>query len=87
MAAKPLNAAEKSWLKRLQKLIDECPSTRMAAFTTGDNDLTIYDLEFEDEINELLDTHECSDFCLAVREAEAELGSIVFPFSIHSTSG
>lgn len=88
MAAKPLTKAEKAWLKQLQDVINKCPSTRLAAFTTGDDDITLYDSDFDDQINELMDRGASdTDFCVAARDCDAILADITFPFPIHSTSG
>ena len=38
-----LTAAEKKWLKKLQKVLNECPSQRMRGHTIGDNDIIIHD--------------------------------------------
>lgn len=45
--APPLTPAEMRWLRRVNKLLQECPSTRMAAATMGDSYLTFYDKEAE----------------------------------------
>lgn len=43
MKAKPLTKRESDWLKKLEAVMNECPSTRLQCYTIGDNDLTFYD--------------------------------------------
>lgn len=83
---KPLTKSERDWLARLQAVLDECPSSRLGAYTTGDPNLSIYDSRFEQQINKLLDSGKY-DFCTAVDDLDADLGSLRFPFHVHSTSG
>ena len=40
---KPLTAAEKKWLQKLEDVMSECPSERLQCYTTGDHRLTFYD--------------------------------------------
>jgi len=49
MKAKPLSKSETKWLNRLEKVMGECPSKRLACFTTGDNQLDFYDNEVSSE--------------------------------------
>ncbi len=39
----PLTKAEKAWLRRLERVFAECPSTRLGLYTIGDADLTVFD--------------------------------------------
>lgn len=43
ITAKPLTAAERRWLEDLNKVLQACPSKRLAAATSGGPDLSIYD--------------------------------------------
>lgn len=86
MQKSPLTQTEKDWLLKLQALLDECPSSRLGAYTIGDPDLSLYDRRFEPEINKLLDTGKY-DFCTAVADLGVDLGSLKFPFDVHSTAG
>lgn len=86
MQKSPLTQAEKDWLTKLQSLLDECPSSRLGAYTIGDPDLSLYDRRFEPEINKLLDTGKY-DFCTAVASLGADLARLRFPFHVHSTAG
>lgn len=78
-----LTKAEAAWIKRVQAVLDECPSDRIGAFTIGDADVTLYDRTKEAEIG--ADSEQ--DFGKAVACAGAELGALRFPFQVHSTSG
>jgi hypothetical protein len=83
---KPLNKAERDWLLKLQAVLDECPSSRIGAYTIGDPMISIYDTRFESQINELTSSGN-KDFCSAVAEVGAELGTLKTPFAVHSTAG
>ncbi|KAB2783718.1 hypothetical protein [Brucella anthropi] len=83
--ASELTDAESKWLKRLKKALRECPSDRLGFYTIGDEDVFVYDKNFDAEINELLGAGK--DFCTAVYELDAGLDSIIFPSNIHSTAG
>ena len=86
MAAKPLTKEEKAWLKKLQAVFDECPSSRLGAYTVGDPWLGIYDKTMESEIN----NHQAKnggEFCNSVEDLGADLAMINTPFSVHATAG
>lgn len=78
---------EAAWVKRLQKVLNTCPSTRIGGYTVGDADITLYDRSREDEINALLDTGEVGEFGQAVGLVDAEFVILKFPFQVHSTAG
>lgn len=83
-----LTKAEAAWVKEVQAVMDRCPSKRLAAYTVGDSDITLYDGGKEDAIQAALDGRGGpSDFCQAVTYKEAELAEIRFPFPVHSTAG
>ncbi|WP_445769002.1 hypothetical protein [Rheinheimera sp.] len=86
MAAKPLTAAEKAWLKKLQAVFDECPSARLSAYTVGDPFLSIYDKTLDAKIYAHQDKNGC-EFDNAVDALGAGLAMISTPFPIHSTAG
>lgn len=86
MTEKSLTKAERDWLARLQSILDECPSDRLNAFTTGDRTVTIYNAGLEDQINEMTAGTRV-DFCQAVDKLNAKFYTIDFPFTVHSTSG
>ncbi|GGA99950.1 hypothetical protein GCM10011491_30250 [Brucella endophytica] len=76
-----LTKEEKAWVKKLQKVLDECPSERLGFFTIGDPDVSIYD-----KTNEV-DFDATVDLPVSIYEHDAELGSIRFPSNVHSVSG
>lgn len=86
MRIKALTKAENDWIKKLQAVLDECPSSRLGAYTIGDPDISVYDRRFESQINELLDGN-TRDFTSAVSDLGAGLGSLKFPFPVHATAG
>ena len=76
-----LNNAEKKWLLRVQKALDDCPSDRIGFYTIGDAGVQLYDLNRVDGADDQ------RDFCLIVAGADAELGELNFPNLVHSTAG
>ncbi len=87
MDIEPLNKAETAWLKKLQKLLNECPSSRFASYTTGDSSVTVYDVSVDssEAANNLAMNND--DWCHLVSDFGAELFSLKFPFAVHSTAG
>lgn len=81
MAAKPLTAAEKAWIKKLQTVLNACPSDRFEAYTIGDNNITLIDAELSKGFDRNLDV------CVAANETEATLAVIYTPFPVLSTAG
>lgn len=81
MAAKPLTKEEKAWLKKLQAVLDECPSVRLGGMSTGMNDLTIFDESFSDKIDEI-QTLKNREMAPVVAELGADLAVLNFPFRI-----
>lgn len=86
MAAKPLTKAEAAWLKKLQEVLDECPSSRLEAYTIGDPSITIFDKGYSTLINKMTDDGS-TDFCTATADLGANIGSLRMPFPVHSTAG
>lgn len=82
-----LTDEEIKWLAKLQRVLDKCPSDRLGFFTTGDPTIHVYDFSKEKEINQLMNANDRLEFCNAVRKTGAELATVVFPNSVHSTSG
>lgn len=78
-----MSKAEAAWVKRLQKVLDDCPSDRIGAFTVGDPTVTLYDRSRDAEIDACGDV----DFCKAVDLLDAGMGTLTFPFKVHSTCG
>lgn len=86
MSAEPLTAAERKWIRALQATLSLCPSKRMIAFTTGDNDVTIYDRSFRNLVDEMVMRGNV-EVGQAVHELDAELATLRFPFLVQSTAG
>ena len=86
MKPKMLTEREIAWLKKLQSVLDDCPSDRLGAYTIGDPVLHIYDRRFEDAINEKLESGS-TDFCTAAATLGADLCEVRTPFPVHATSG
>lgn len=82
-----LTKEEKAWVRKLQKVLNQCPSERLGAYTIGDNNIIIYDKSKEESINQLMDERGQMDFCVAVDELDAELIRIDTPFQVYSTAG
>lgn len=77
---------ERKWIKKLQKVLDQCPSDRIGFYTVGDPHVTVYDRSKEGAINQTLDSGS-GEFANAVDDNNAWLGSLNFPSQVHSTSG
>ena len=78
---KPLTKAEKVWLKRLEKIFSECPSTRLEFSTGGDATLSIIDGQLAREHD--LDIHD--GFALrngvdlgAIKTGKCKIHSVTF---------
>ena len=76
---------EKAWMTKVEKLLLNPPSARIGLFTIGDCSIPIYDKTFDEKID-LLQNHN-ADFCQAVDDLDAGLGSIGSATHIHSTAG
>ena len=88
MKEKPLTKAEKAWLKKLQDVMNECPSNRLAAYTIGDRELSFYDSSFDDEICDLQNEFGGSkDFGPCCIELGAYFCAVDTPFNITSAAG
>ena len=78
-----LTKEEAAWLKKLQKVLSACPSTRLGFYTIGDAQITVFDLDKQEEI----DVIDAGFFCQQVEEADARLGVIDFPSHVIATTG
>ena len=83
---KPLTKDEIMWIDKVNKVLSECPSERLSSFTIGDNQISLYDNRFDKKIIEIQENGQ-SDYCTAVQNLGCDLGSIDFPFPVHSTAG
>ena len=57
-----LNAKEKAWLKKVQKVLKECPSERIGFYTIGDNNICAFDSDKLDEVFKCMDSGNATDF-------------------------
>lgn len=81
-----LSRAETLWLRKLQKVLDDCPSSRLAAYTIGDPMLVLFEADKTDAIHEVIDDTN-NDFGCACTSIGADLGTIRMPFQVHSVAG
>lgn len=88
MKTKPLTKKELAWLEKLQAVLNECPSKRIAFFTIGDSFVGLHDATREDEISAYLDSSG-GEWCGAAKDIGADFGGIglFFPNAVHSTAG
>lgn len=86
MSAEPLTKAEKAWLKKLQDVMNECPSKRISAYTIGDSNISFYDNRYDLKIDEIQNKSN-TDFGPACDHLGAYLGLVFTPFPVHSTAG
>lgn len=81
-----LTKEEKAWVKKMQALLDKCPSDRLGFYTIGDCDVTIFNNDHYDDIIDAQDTNN-EDFGPAVDRFDAHLGSLNFPSNVESVAG
>lgn len=74
---------EAAWVKRLQRVLNDCPSDRMGFYTTGDSDVTVYDRSLDREIDDAQIGN--MEFCNAVEECDATFAKVIFPGNVAST--
>ena len=79
----PLTKQEAAWIKKLQKVLRECPSERLGFYVTGDPMVTIYDRTADGLVNELYASE--GEFPQEVAKSDAWLGYVDFPTSVVST--
>jgi len=78
---------EKNWIKKLQKVLDSCPSNRIGFYTIGDRDVKTFDRGRIDEICDIMD-NSISDFGPACNEIGAEFEEcLYFPSAVEGTAG
>lgn len=84
-----LTKKESAWFDEVNAVLACCPSPEKFGFyTIGDPNVMVYDLRKEKEIDRLLDTRRSPDWCIAVRDADAEIdANIYFPSAVLSTAG
>tara|TARA_R110000850_G_scaffold36594_1_gene96670 strand:- start:553 stop:813 length:261 start_codon:yes stop_codon:yes gene_type:complete len=83
-----LTKKEQAWVNKVQKVLNECPSKRIGFYTMGDNDITLYDVIKDDEIRELLNTNNCSDWGPCVEQLNAGFNETLdFPNPVESVAG
>lgn len=81
-----LTKAEAAWIAKVQKVLNECPSNRLAGYTVGDNDVALYDRRDDERILDI-QNDSSMDYSEAVNKVSTHLGSLFFPFQVHSVSG
>ena len=82
--ASPLTPEERAWLRRVNKVLQECPSARLAAATMGDSFLVFYDKEAESRAS-FSDSE--GDFIPFLKRRGLDLADVYTSFRIDSTSG
>lgn len=82
-----LTKEEKLWVKKLNKLLADCPSKRIAFATIGDCDVTLYDVTYVDAISEMVDKNG-GEFISAGEILGANFSErLIFPNQVESTAG
>ncbi|KTI36927.1 hypothetical protein [Enterobacter roggenkampii] len=82
-----LTKQEKVWVKKLNKLLDECPSKRLAFATTGDSDVSIFN---QTQYGAICDEQEKNggEFISAAARIGALFDEVLsFPNQVESTAG
>lgn len=75
---------EKAWVKKLQKVLNECPSSRLGFYTTGDATVTVYDREVYDGMGI---SGEDIDPAPAIEAAGLNLAYLEFPQQVEGLCG
>jgi len=75
-----LTKIEAAWVRRLQKVLDDCPA-RIGFFTIGDPNLTMYDKAKEADFSRDRDLPNEVDRC------DARLGDVRFTSHVHGVCG
>ncbi|RKR64004.1 hypothetical protein C7387_0681 [Yokenella regensburgei] len=82
-----LTKEEKAWVKKLNALLANCPSNRIAFATIGDCDVTLFDVARYNDICDEVDTNG-SEFIPAAERIGAAFPEVLsFPNQVESTAG
>ncbi|ELY6313532.1 hypothetical protein SNQ62_003467 [Cronobacter sakazakii] len=82
-----LTKEEKAWVKRVQKALDSCPSTRLAFATIGDCDLSIFNADHYDDICNAVDSSKGDFIQTADKLGYVAQETLRFPNQVESTAG
>lgn len=82
-----LTKAEKAWVAEVQAALDKCPSTHLGFATTGDHDLTIFDIRGMDKICALLNRGGYDFIPAADKLGLVADECLNFPQPVESTAG
>lgn len=82
-----LTKEERAWVKKLNKLLAQCPSNRIAFATIGDCDVTLFDMTRYHEICDAVDDGS-GDFIPSADRIGAVFDEVLkFPNQVESTAG
>lgn len=79
-----LTAEEIKWMRKLKKLLKDCPSKRFGFYTTGDKDITVYD---KNEFNELYPDVDNIDIAPVIESAGLVFDYLCFPSNVEGLCG
>lgn len=84
-----LTKKERAWIDELQEILDRCPSPKKIGFyTIGDQNIHLYDLRRDKEVQDALHSRASSDWCTAVAAVGAGFEETIdFPSGVLSTAG
>lgn len=84
-----LTKKEIAWFAEVNEVLARCPSPeKFGYYTVGYSTISVYDRQKEKEIDRLMDTGRSQDWCVAVRDAGAEIDELIyFPQDVLSTAG
>ncbi|MBZ0057135.1 MULTISPECIES: hypothetical protein [unclassified Leclercia] len=87
--AKKLTKKEQAWIDELQAVLDRCPSPeKIGYYTIGDNNIFLYDLRRENEIQHALDSRAAGEWGTAAVYVGADFDETIdFPSAVLSTAG
>ena len=86
---KKLTKKEMAWIDEVQSVLDRCPSPKKIGFyTTGYQEISLFDLRRIQEIEEHMDRRFAQDWSPAVYDLDAGFEeSLIFPSDVLSTAG
>ena len=78
-----LTKEERAWVKKVNKVLSECPSNRLSFYAMGDPSISIIDNEFTDAIDAELD----DPLRIANRKGWLAVETIEFPSNVSAVCG
>lgn len=82
-----LTKEERAWVRKLQAVLINCPSKRIAFATTGDCDVTLFDVTRYNDICDAVDNDKGEFIANAEKIGATFELCLTFPNQVESTAG